>query len=93
MQFSIGNTIIALCEPDEKWKQMKAIYDLCVHARVIVPEEVEAYFNYNEPPDTQTVNVTSKLRLVTDYSNPQYYTLKLFDLPDNTTALNFENLW
>lgn len=42
--------------PDEKWEQMKAIWDACNAARVVVPPEVNAYF-CGEDPDLGGVPV------------------------------------
>ena len=43
-------------KPDANWKKMKAVYDACIEADVDVPEEVEDYFN-GEEPDESGVNV------------------------------------
>lgn len=38
--------------PDEKFKQMKAVYDACVAAETRVPEEVQAFFEHEEPDES-----------------------------------------
>jgi hypothetical protein len=38
--------------PDDRWKQMKAIYDACKVANVCIPEEVTDFFRGVEPDRT-----------------------------------------
>jgi len=35
--------------PDEKWRQMKAVYDACIVASVEIPEEVIEFFDGEAP--------------------------------------------
>jgi len=35
--------------PDEKYRQMKKVYDVCVEAGVSFPEEVRKFFDFDEP--------------------------------------------
>jgi hypothetical protein len=49
-------TIKAFRSPDEKWQNMKDIWDACEKASVIIPEEVEGYFN-GENPDPAGIEI------------------------------------
>jgi hypothetical protein len=49
--------VIGIKPPDEKWKQMKAIWDACEGAGIQPPEEVEDFFG-DEKPDNKGVKIT-----------------------------------
>lgn len=51
--------IVGFKPPDEKWRQMKAIYDACTAAKVDPPPVVEKFF-YGYAPDAQGVLVEEK---------------------------------
>jgi len=54
-------SVVAIKPPDEKWKQMKAIWDACDLAKVSVPKEVSTYFNHQYPdPNGVVVDVSFK---------------------------------
>ncbi len=38
-------------KPNDKWKRMKHVFDVCKEARVTVPQEVMEYFDNQEPSD------------------------------------------
>lgn len=40
---------------DEKWRQMKAVYDACEAAGVDTPEEVSEFFNHEDPDEKGVV--------------------------------------
>lgn len=43
--------------PDEKWQQMKAVYDACVAAKIPVPQDVDQFFD-SERPDPAGVQIS-----------------------------------
>lgn len=45
----MGINIIGFKPPDKKWLKMKAIWDLCKEAFIDPPEEVEEFFDYEDP--------------------------------------------
>lgn len=47
---SMSTHIVGFVPPDNKWRQMKVIYDACNEAGITVPEEVDDYFE-GEAPD------------------------------------------
>ncbi len=51
---SMSTHIVGFRPPNEKWKQMKAVYDACVKAEIDAPSEVRKFFN-DEPPDPEGV--------------------------------------
>ena len=65
---SMSTHIVGFRPPDEKWHQMKAIYDACTKAEVKIPDEVDEFFNF-EPPDHQGVKVDLE---VDEVDEPQF---------------------
>jgi len=43
--------VIGFRLPDEKWRKMKAVYDVCKQSGVDPPAEVEDFFDDNPPDD------------------------------------------
>lgn len=43
--------------PNDKWKKMKTIWDLCLEEKIKVPEEVAEFFDHDHP-DEVGVEVT-----------------------------------
>lgn len=46
-----GYGVEALRPPDDRFRQMKAVWDACKKAKTDTPDEVDEFFNY-EPPDS-----------------------------------------
>lgn len=53
---SMSIVIHGFAPPDEKWQQMKAVYDACQGANIPVPRTVEQFFN-DETPDAAGVQI------------------------------------
>lgn len=51
--------VVGFKPPNDKWKQMRHAYDSCKIAGIDIPEEVNKYFNYEEP-DSAGVEVDLK---------------------------------
>jgi hypothetical protein len=43
--------VVGFTPPNEEWKNMKSVYDACKAAKLEVPEEVEEFFNWEEPDE------------------------------------------
>jgi len=80
-------------EPDDRWRQMKAIYDACRAAGVAPPDEVEEFFN-QEAPDEAGIKVwlsggadqiTREWKSDTDYG----LEFDVADLPPQITKIRF----
>lgn len=87
--------VIGVRPPDEKWQQMKAIYDACAAAGVEIPQEVDDFFN-GEKPDPDGIRVSLEPSgAVTELEN-EYYSGKVVELaklPKNITHLRFFISW
>ena len=93
---SMSSNVVAFRPPDEKWKKMKEIWDLCKETGVPVPEQVSYFFNYEEP-DGQGVSVSLEtlhgclVEYKTEYS--EGYEVHLDKLPPNVKIIRFYNSW
>ena len=52
---SMSTHVVGFCPADAKFKKMKAVYDACTEAKTTVPDEVQAFFNHEEPDDAGVV--------------------------------------
>ncbi len=46
---SVDTSVIGIKAPDKKWQKMKAVYDVCMAAKVQLPSEVTDFFDGCEP--------------------------------------------
>jgi len=47
----MSSYVVGFVPPDEKFKQMKKVYDTCTEAGVDVPSEVWEFFDHDVPND------------------------------------------
>lgn len=52
----MNSHVIGFAPPDDKWKQMKAVWDACELAGVSAPPEVMEFFD-GEDPDEQGISI------------------------------------
>ena len=87
--------VYGIAPADEKWRQMKDIYDKCVAAKISVPEEVSKFFNY-ETPEENGVNIdlrcTQAVKEFKDDSS-EGLIVDLDKLPKHVKLLKFCNSW
>jgi hypothetical protein len=48
---SISLSVIGIVPADEKFKEMKTIYEMCEKNNIRIPDEVDDYFGDNVPDD------------------------------------------
>jgi len=85
--------VIGFKPPDEKWKQMKEIFDACKKANIALPTEVDKFFNHEEPDDAGVrVDLKSILEKYTD-DGVSGYQLDLSKLPNDVKIIRFVNSW
>jgi len=48
--------VLGFKPPDNKWKEMKAVWDSCEKADIEIPDEVEEFFD-GEKPDAAGVEI------------------------------------
>ena len=79
--------------PDEKWKQMKAIYDACVSAKVLIPAVVEQFFDGYKPNESgvavDLINHDCSKRI--NGNMIEGYEIDLAKLPKDVKFIQFTN--
>ena len=88
---SMSSHVIGFKPPDEKWRQMKLVYDTCKTAGVDVPETVSEFFNY-ETPDDMGVEVEIPVH---EYSDDMQEGFEVYvsELPADVKVIRFYNTY
>ena len=91
---SMSTHVMGVIPPDEKWKQMKAVWDSCETAGISVPKEVEKFFNYEKPDDAGVIFdlVLPYARRYSD-TGSEGYEIDVKDIPENVKTIRFYNSW
>jgi hypothetical protein len=76
---------------DEKWQQMKAVFDACTAAGVPVPDEVSRFFGYTAP-DPAGVEVDLPVRPWGNITSSGYE-LDVDAIPEHVKIIRFFNSW
>lgn len=82
--------------PDEKWQQMKTVYDACVAAGISVPDEVSSFFDYRRPdPRGVEVDLARIDGVVVEWQNDSSAGLEIDvrKLPPDLHVVRFYNSW
>lgn len=102
---SVSTYIVGIKPADEKWKQMKEVWEVCTKAGVEIPGEVDDFFEGEEPDDSGVVVQLGSLYRIKDLGNREtvdgisYYSrlgvsgfeLDLSKLPKDIKKLRFYN--
>lgn len=89
--------VVALKQADDKWRQMKAVYDACQAADVPAPPEVDDYFGGMAPDPSGVIIDHPHLVDVgavtewTDGNMREGYEVALGKLPAYVTSIRFIN--
>jgi hypothetical protein len=90
--------VVGFKPPDEKWQRMKAAWDACKTAGVDVPEEIERYFE-GEEPDPQGVEIDddalTQCGALTPWTDDyaEGFQLEISKLPRDVRVIRFYNSW
>lgn len=86
--------IVGFRPPDENYFKMKAVWDACAAAGVLVPDEVDIYFDGTEPdPVGMEVDLSS---IVEEWADRDYREGLQFDvekIPSGVRYIRFYNSW
>jgi len=86
----------ALGQPDERWWQMKEVWEACTTADIEIPREVNEFFDWAEPKieDGRTeIELPQKcMKKYTDDSR-EGIEINLEELPEGVEILRFINSW
>lgn len=87
----MSTTVVGFAPPDERWRQMKAIWDNCKAAGISPPPEVEKFFDYREP-DPNGVEVELPKR---EWSNDHAsgFEIEIASIPKQVSVIRFYNSW
>lgn len=77
---------------DEQWTRMKAVWDACTAANIVIPLEVVQFFG-DEEPDPAGVEVKLPLRKWNGGLAGAGYELDVSAIPPQVTILRFFNSW
>lgn len=90
---SMSTHVVAFRPADEKWKQMKTVYDACRKAGVPTPEEVDDFFNGETPDENGVeVNIEQAKQEWRDYSR-EGFEIDISKLPKDIKIIRFYNSW
>jgi len=79
--------------PDERWKKMKEIWDVCTEARITVPVAVWEFFGHEKPEDAGLEVDLGSARKDFDDGSRVGYDIILSKLPDSIDRIRFYNSW
>ena len=87
--------VLGFREPDERWRQMKSVWDACKAADIDVPQEVEMFFG-GEAPDPSGIEIGfHKHPCCSEYKSEMRdgFEIDISKLPDNITKIRFVNAY
>lgn len=85
---SLSSRVVGIKKPDEKFFKMKAVYDACNHANIVIPDEVYNYFG-DEEPSCNGVVVEIPDSIITEITNLSFE-IDLEKLDKDIKILRFE---
>ncbi len=91
MSMSMG--VIGSVPADDKWKEMKAVYEACQEAGVNLPEEVVEFFGEGceEPCEMNGMEVEIPYKEWTDGEAKQGIEIEVKKIPKNVKKIRFYN--
>ena len=91
---SMSTHVVGIRPLNERWNQMKAIWDACTTARVPFPKEVTDFFGDTVPdPAGVVVKLPSGCLIPYHQTASEGFEVDLTSLPKDVTRLRFTNSW
>ncbi len=93
---SMSTHVVGFKPADDKWRQMKAIWDACMKAKVNTPEEVDQYFGDNEPDESGVVVEQKALGAACKKWEAEMqsgFEVDITKLPPDVKIIRFVNSW
>lgn len=87
---SMDSYVVGIVPPDDTWMKMKAIYDICLKAKVTIPKEVVDFFG-GDVPDRSGVIVEIPHTIFNEHGVG--YDVKVEDIPKHVKIIRFYNSW
>jgi len=88
---SMSTHVVGFREPDEKWHEMKKVFDSCIAAKVEVPRSVYDFFG-GSPPDPAGIEMQLDLRPFRSEGS-EGFEIDVETLPKNIKTIRFWNSW
>jgi len=89
----MSTNVVAFRPADEKWKQMKTIYDACKKAGISTPKEVDDFFDGETPDENGVeVDIEQAMRKWHDDSG-EGFEVDISKLPKDIKIIRFYNSW
>lgn len=91
---SMSTHVYGFRPADEKWNQMKAVWDACKAAKTSIPDDVLDFFEGEDPRDKPGMEVKID-EAIEEFSTErgQGYIVDLSKLPKDVNFLRFVNSW
>jgi hypothetical protein len=79
--------------PDDKWKEMKAVWDACEAAGISPPEAVSKYFEWDKPDDRGVEVKLEGTGYCTEWGDDYRsgFEIEMRKLPADVTHIRFYN--
>ena len=93
---SMTTYVVGFRPADEKWKQMKKIWDSCEEAGIDVPKEVDDFFESDAPDEAGVeirLNAKTGYKEWSDGNGRDGIEITLAKLPKDVTVIRFVNSW
>ena len=90
----MSSYILGFKPPDDKWKQMKAIWDSCEKVEIEPPEEVYDFFSGNPPDDAEVeidLEKTSCCKKYDDGDMREGIEINVDEIPRDVKIIRFVN--
>lgn len=89
----MSTQVIGFVPPDEKWHQMKSIFDSCKLAKIEIPREVWKFFGDTDP-DPAGVEISIPKREWRDERGcAEGFELDVDSIPKHVKVIRFYNSW
>lgn len=93
----MSTSVYGFKPPDEKWLEMKKVYDACVEAKIPIPKEVDCFFEGEKPDDSGVRVQLRDTECLRRYSDSDYcaegFELVIDKLPKDVKIVLFLNSW
>lgn len=83
--------VVGFVPPNDRWAQMKQVWDSCKAAKVEVPEAVQRFFNWEEPDDRGVEVQLPAIEWTEDTRHG--YEVELDKIPPDVKVIRFYNAW
>lgn len=94
---SMSKHVEGIVPPDQKWRDMKRVYDACEKAGIDLPVEVDAFFDGEIPCDQGAViNLIDHIAVqpLSDIEEmAEGYNIEIAELPKNVKFIRFYMSW